>query len=235
MTIEYYREMLEQEARVEAFRRAISGAVSQQDCVLEVGAGLGTYAFFAADAGADRVIAIESDGVIALAKSLARTNGYSDRVDFLRGWFPDVIPDAPPSLVIFEDYPPRLINREVHRMLSRMESVVANDARLLPCRARIYAAPVCHDSLGWLVNRFRDDADSRYGVDWQAMRSYLLNTPMRRDIPAAAMIAEPEKLWRRRVSNRREQLESYRDRRLAVIDRVGGTRICLLLRSPCRR
>ena len=194
MTLEFFREMLEQQTRVSAFRSAILDEVTADDLVLEIGAGMGTYSFFAAEAGAASVYAIESDSVVAVAKSTGRLNGYAERVKFLRGWFPDVTPPQKPTIVIFEDYPPRLIDRATHQMLCEIGPIAADGARLLPARARLCAVPVSHPSLAWLVSTFGESDDKRYGLDWQAMGEYLLNTPVRRNIPADAMLAEPKVL-----------------------------------------
>jgi len=55
------------------------------DKVLEVGTGLGTYAFFAAQAGAGHVWAVDRDPVIHAAAMVCKTNGLHDRITFLRG------------------------------------------------------------------------------------------------------------------------------------------------------
>jgi protein arginine N-methyltransferase 1 len=73
MSMDYYRGMLIQRSRVEAFRRAIHAAVRPGDRVLEIGSGLGTYAFFAAEAGASKVWAVEGAPIISVAKTLAWT------------------------------------------------------------------------------------------------------------------------------------------------------------------
>ncbi|MGD2175984.1 MAG: 50S ribosomal protein L11 methyltransferase, partial [Candidatus Brocadiaceae bacterium] len=60
-SVKYYRDLLGDRERIEAFRRAIQRAVQPGDRVLDVGTGLGTFAFFAADAGASVVWAVDGD------------------------------------------------------------------------------------------------------------------------------------------------------------------------------
>jgi len=50
--IKYYLGLLKDKQRIEIFREAISKSVSPGDVVLDLGTGLGTFAFFAAKAGA---------------------------------------------------------------------------------------------------------------------------------------------------------------------------------------
>ena len=55
--------------RTEAFRKAITRAVKPGDLVLDAGTGSGILAMFAAQAGAERVIALERDPYLARPRS----------------------------------------------------------------------------------------------------------------------------------------------------------------------
>jgi hypothetical protein len=171
--------MLIQESRIEAFRRAIQATVRPGDRVLEIGAGLGTYAFFAARAGAARVWAVEGGPVISVAKTLARVNGLSDTVEFLRGWFPGVAIPGPVDLLIFEDYDPRLIDGWTWRVLASLHrDVLRPDTRVVPGRARLYLAPVHLPDVWRMVGRLGEADDRRYDLDWLPSLEYVQNTPL---------------------------------------------------------
>ena len=76
--------MLADNIRVEAYRRAIFKTVRKGDRVVDIGTGTGILAFFALQAGARRVYAIETGPIIEVAKKTARDNGFSDRIDFIQ-------------------------------------------------------------------------------------------------------------------------------------------------------
>ena len=67
-TMQYYRDLLKQSERIEVFREAIAAVVLPGDSLIEIGSGLGTFAFFAADAGAANVWAVDGDPIIHVAR-----------------------------------------------------------------------------------------------------------------------------------------------------------------------
>ncbi|MBP9751697.1 MAG: 50S ribosomal protein L11 methyltransferase [Candidatus Moranbacteria bacterium] len=72
--------------RTHAFKAAIQHAVKVGDVVVDMGTGSGVLAMFAADCGAKKVFAVESDE--KNYKTLERTfeiNGYQDVISLIRG------------------------------------------------------------------------------------------------------------------------------------------------------
>lgn len=76
--------MLSDSTRTTAYKRAVEANVRPGDTVLDIGAGTGILALFAARAGAARVYAVEPTGIIALAKRLAQRNGLASRIEFIQ-------------------------------------------------------------------------------------------------------------------------------------------------------
>lgn len=77
-----YGGMLSDEGRLHAFHQAIRMAIRPGDVVLELGTATGVMAFWAAQAGACHVHAVEPDASIVLARQGARDNGFTDRISF---------------------------------------------------------------------------------------------------------------------------------------------------------
>jgi hypothetical protein len=187
-SVNYYRDLLAEPLRIEAFRRAVGCAVRQGDHVLEIGTGLGTYAFFAADAGAKKVWAIDGHPIVHVARAIARLNGYGDRVEFIRGWFPQVELGGQVDVAIVEDFPPRLIDACVCRWLHALDERHAVPGyRVVPAAARWVVAPVSSPALWEDLNPL-GATDEAYGIDWSASRAYVMNRPATVTIPAGALL-----------------------------------------------
>lgn len=89
--------------RTLALRRAIRQAVRPGDVVVEAGAGTGILSFFAAEAGAARVYAVEIDPLLAEAvRRAAARNGLADRVTVVEGDARDVALPLAADVVIGE-------------------------------------------------------------------------------------------------------------------------------------
>ncbi len=68
---ESYHQMLSDNVRMDAFRKAIFETVKPGDIVIDFGAGTGILGLWALQAGAEKVYAIEKTDSIELAKSIA--------------------------------------------------------------------------------------------------------------------------------------------------------------------
>lgn len=75
--------MLSDSIRVQTFKEAISMSVQEGDIVLDMGAGTGILSFFAVQAGASKVYAVEPTRTIDLARDIARKNNLEDKIEFI--------------------------------------------------------------------------------------------------------------------------------------------------------
>jgi type I protein arginine methyltransferase len=77
--------MLVDRVRCDAFRKAIRRTVKPGDVVVDLGAGTGLLSFFAVQAGARQVYAIELSGIAEMTAGLIAANGMQDRITLIRG------------------------------------------------------------------------------------------------------------------------------------------------------
>ncbi|MBI3080478.1 MAG: methyltransferase domain-containing protein [candidate division NC10 bacterium] len=179
MNIRHYRRMLADQARLRAFNRAIRATVRPGDVVVEIGAGLGTYSFFAAKAGARRVYAIEADPeVCRLAASLAEQNGLADRVRFLRGYSTDVEVPERADVAIFEDYTGFFFSSRIRGLLRDIRSrLLKREGRLIPCGVDLSVAGSEHAALHRELDLHRARQDRTFGLDFGETRRVVMNLP----------------------------------------------------------
>ena len=81
--LEKHRFLLQDPVRTNSFRKAIFKVVKEGDVVIDLGAGSGILSFFAYQAGAKKIYAIEKGNIIEATKRIARKNGMSDKITFI--------------------------------------------------------------------------------------------------------------------------------------------------------
>ena len=83
--LDEHRFLIEDQICQKQFQKAINEVVKPNDVVLDLGTGSGIHAFFALQAGAKKVYAIDGSSMIEIAKEVAEKNGYADRIEFVYG------------------------------------------------------------------------------------------------------------------------------------------------------
>ncbi|HEY2011919.1 MAG TPA: 50S ribosomal protein L11 methyltransferase [Bryobacteraceae bacterium] len=85
-SIRSYVAMMHDTRRIAAYRRALERVVTPDSVVVDIGTGLGVFAFLACQAGARKVYAIDPSDVVAVARELAASNGFSGRIEFIEDY-----------------------------------------------------------------------------------------------------------------------------------------------------
>lgn len=185
-----YGAMLRDRRRVAAYTRALSAVITPSSVVLDVGTGVGTFSILAARLGAQRVYAIESSDVIAVAEEHARANGVEDRIRFLHGTAAEievpervdvVVSDLSGALPLFEEHLTTIINVR--------DRFLKPGGILIPQRDRLFCAPVSNEAL---YARIVEPWRSIDGVDFSAGETMALNTPQAHAIRPEDLASEPQ-------------------------------------------
>jgi protein arginine N-methyltransferase 1 len=84
-SLDQFAAMFADPVRMAAYRGAIAKCVRPGDAVVDLGCGPGIFSLLACLAGAQRVYAIDLNGVVDFGRHLAIANGFGDRIHFLQG------------------------------------------------------------------------------------------------------------------------------------------------------
>ena len=82
-SIHGYGKMLADRGRTDAYAQALRARLTPDSVVLDLGTGPGILALLACQAGARKVYAVESAGIIEVARENVARNGYTDRVELI--------------------------------------------------------------------------------------------------------------------------------------------------------
>jgi type II protein arginine methyltransferase len=140
--------MLADNARNEAYERALKAAVRPGDLVLDIGAGSGLLAMMAARAGAARVVACEADPLLAVtAREIVRRNGYGDVVDIVAERSTKLdragALEGGADLIVSEVFSHTLLDEGAIETLNHaMKTLARPGARIIPASASIQVALV---------------------------------------------------------------------------------------------
>lgn len=187
--IEPYVGFLRDRYRIDAFRKAIAEVVRPGDVVIDVGSGLGTFAFFAARAGARKVYAIERGPTADLLRTLVRENGFETRIEVIKGDVQQVALDSRADLLLTEDFDDLFLTSDLEELLIRPGARLLKTAgRCIPFRTRVCFAPVAcvresRELDPWL------DAGFGWGLHWTPVREMELSTVHSARLPSSCMLS----------------------------------------------
>jgi len=164
--------MLADNIRVETYRRAIFQTVRKGDRVVDIGTGTGILAFFALQAGARKVYAIETGPIIEVAKKTARDNGFFDRMDFIHQDSIDTEIPERVDVLITETCGCLGVDEGIQDTLSdARKKFLKKDGYIIPAALRLLAVPVClqtHHPFQFLEEHF-------YGIQTKHIREVAAN------------------------------------------------------------
>ncbi len=177
INVENHHVMMKDFVRLAAYRRAIERAIeSGKTVAMDLGCGSGILSFFAANAGAEKVYAVERrQDIIELAQALADDNEIKN-IEFVQGSSSALSEDVftpKPDVFISEILGNGILEENVLEFtLDARDRLCAPDAQLIPYKLDIYVFAY-HSGLrqdkGLEVEEFSD----LYGVDYSIFKEIL--------------------------------------------------------------
>jgi protein arginine N-methyltransferase 1 len=185
-----FGEMMLDTVRMEAYVRALRNVVRPNSVVLDIGTGTGIFAILAHKFGARRVIAVEPNDAIHVAREIAIANNCSDAIEFHQN-FSTQLNLSEPADVILSDLRGVLPHYEQH-----IPTIVDARARLLaPGGVMISQRDDLWISVIEAENAYRSISgpwiENFYDLDMRAGARLMVNRWTRIAATASQLLAEP--------------------------------------------
>ena len=190
--LHYHASLLADADRVDRLREAVHEVVLPGDVVVDIGTGTGLLAYFACQAGAARVFAIEEGPVVNLAREIARVNGFDDRVEFFddRSYRVE-LPERADVLISETLWNFGVGEGMVGALADARRRFLKPGGRSMPEAVELHVAAV---QTGRVYGQLRDRPRDRHGIDFGAIRRCQLHNVQMPHLHSDDFLAPPARL-----------------------------------------
>ncbi|XP_064295614.1 histone-arginine methyltransferase CARM1 [Phalacrocorax carbo] len=152
--------------------------------VLDVGCGSGILSFFAVQAGARKVYAVEASSMVRYAELLVRSNNISDKITVLSGKIEEISLPESVDVVISEPMGYMLFNERMLESYVHSKKWLKSNGMMFPTFSDVYLAPFSDEQL-YMEHYSRANfwcQECFYGVNLSSMRNAAVNEYFRQPI-----------------------------------------------------
>jgi len=185
--------MLLDKNRTLKYKYAIFEAVRPGDVVIDFGCGTGILGFFALQAGARRVYAIEETSIIDYARQLAIKNEYQDKIIFIHKSAKAVTEQDIPEQVdaiLSEPFSNLLLEGDLWSSLEYLKQFLKSEGVILPQSGTLYIVPVRFPPRAFQEMQLLEGKNI-YNIDFEDLtRAIFYNSTLTSD----AWLAKPQPL-----------------------------------------
>ncbi len=187
-SLDEFGEMVADELRFPAYCAAIARAVKPGDSVVDIGSGAGVFALLACKAGARKVYAIDTEGVIEFGRQFAVANGMSERIEFLRGDSRQILLPEQANVVVSDvrgALP--LFGQGILALNDARKRFLAEQGSMIPEQDKLCAALVeASENYERIIEPWKSVA----GLDLEAALPVVLNTMYKRQCKAGQLMSD---------------------------------------------
>jgi protein arginine N-methyltransferase 1 len=185
-----YSSMIADRVRTDAYTRALRRAIRPGCLCLDIGTGTGFFAVLACHLGARKVIAVDPDDAIQVAREVAGANGYAERITFLQDLSTRIhleeradviVSDLRGILPLFENHLPS--------MMDARRRLLAPEGTLIPRKDILWAAVV--EAPEAYARAVPLGYESVHGISMEAARSRIVNSSRKTCLKPENLLAAP--------------------------------------------
>ncbi|HEV7486482.1 MAG TPA: 50S ribosomal protein L11 methyltransferase [Thermoanaerobaculia bacterium] len=191
--LEVHRGLLQDESRTNAFREAIRRSVTPDSVVLDLGTGSGILSFFAAEAGARRVFAVDATHSADLASFLSRDLGFADRIQVIHDRSTNIELPERANMLVTETLGAFGFNEQIlSSVIDARARLLTADAVIIPRSIDLYLAPV--DDASIYERRVNWWNGKPYGFDFSPLAVFASNIVFVGSVGSDSFLAPPARV-----------------------------------------
>lgn len=170
-----HRMMLADKERCKTYQHAIEAVIRKGNTVLDLGTGSGLLAYFAVQAGAKKVYAIEQTPIIEWAKKICAVNNWQNKIEFIRGNSSDIVLSEKVDVIISELIGLFGLEEDLLKYLvdARNRFLKDKGGIFLPYNLKLFLAPVTAETI---YSEKIDFWNELYGIKYSPARHQAVNT-----------------------------------------------------------
>lgn len=186
----YHRQLLADTTRTLAFRDALRRVVTPEDVVLDLGSGSGILAYFAAEAGARKVIAIDRGHMADVITLMTKHLGFGERIEVLHEHSSKVELSERASILVTETLGAFAFEEQIlSSVIDARKRLLRKNAILIPNRVVLDAVPIESPELH--AKHVAWWSEPRYGFDFSPLRVFASNVIFTAEIGPSMHLATP--------------------------------------------
>ncbi|MBI3600285.1 MAG: methyltransferase domain-containing protein [Nitrospinae bacterium] len=185
-----YYDMMSDRVRMESYRKAVFETVKKGDVVLDLGSGPGILSFFAVQAGAKKVYAVEKMAEsINLARQVAVKNGFDSSVVFIHGNSKDIELPEKADVVVSETLGSfALEENTLEFTIDARSRFLKEGGKMVPQGVQLWLAPVSSPVV-YKKMKFWQDV---YNIDFSPASEEIAKKLLIEDIEPSFLLSQPK-------------------------------------------